>query len=93
MDLGWLARLVAQGPGETSGFPKDYLVRLGAGSLLALVLAFLVPIALVDDSSHYRRAWWIAWFWPIIMLLMLSGDALVVGFGAMKLKALLSPKV
>lgn len=84
-DLGWMIHSVLEGPGEVTQFPVSYVVKVALACTLALLLAFLVPIAMLDDSSHHPRAWWVAWLWPPIMALMLVTDIFAIGYAGMKL--------
>jgi hypothetical protein len=90
LDLYWIVRLVAHGPPMDEGLPKKWLGEVGGASFVALLLAFLLPISLLDDSSHYPRAWWVAWLWPVVMVLMLFADAIVIGYAVTKLMPLVS---
>lgn len=84
-DIGWLGRLAMHRPEAITQFPWMYVAKVGGTSLLAFLLSFAVPIALLDDSSHNHRAWWVAWLWPPIMVTMLATDVFVVGFAATRL--------
>ena len=86
--LGWLVSVALHGPGTVTELPRALLAKTAVAAALAVILAFLVPISLVDDSSHHRRAWWVAWLWPPVMVLMLVADVAVLGGVAVKLMPL-----
>lgn len=87
--LAWLVSVALHGPGPVTVLPQAFLAKTAIASALAVILAFLVPVSLVDDSSHHTRAWWVAWLWPPVMALMLAADAVVIGGVALKLLPLL----
>jgi len=85
VDLGWVVRLLTEGVGVVTQFPTVFVAKIAGGLFGAFLLAFIVPIAMLDDSSHNPRAWWVAWLWPPVMVLMLATDILVMGYAAGKL--------
>lgn len=56
-----------------------HAIKAGIGLLVAGLLTFAFPIALLDESSHAERKWWLAWLWPLAMIGMIAVDALAVG--------------
>lgn len=86
--LAWLVSAAMHGPGPVTELPKAFLAKAAVASALAVILAFLVPVSLLDDSSHHARAWWVAWLWPPVMVLMLAADVAVIGGVTMKLMPL-----
>ena len=69
--------------------PYGWFAMLGGASFAAVFLAFLVPISLVDESTHYKGAWWLAWLWPPVMALMVAAAVLVGGMSTVKALSLL----
>lgn len=88
--IGWLVHAAMHGPGPVTEFPKTFAIKMVVASAVAAVLAFLVPISLLDDSSHHANAWWVAWLWPPVMALMLVADLVAIGGAASKLMPLLA---
>jgi hypothetical protein len=89
-DLVWLALLAQHGVDVTDmAALKVYAVKTGAGLLAAGTLSFSLPIALLDESSHAARKWWIAWLWPPVLLSMLGTDCLIAAYVALPLMKLL----
>lgn len=88
--LGWLVHVALHGPGPVTELPKALLSKVFLASALAVTLSFIVPVSLLDDSSHHAGAWWIAWLWPPVMVLMLAADAFVIGGVTVKLMPLLT---
>lgn len=87
--LAWMASLVLSGPISTTTFPRLLAAKAAMAIGTVLALAFIVPLALLDDSSHHTRAWWVAWLWPPVMGLMLVADAIAIGAVATRLAPLL----
>ena len=88
--IGCLVHAAMHGPGPVTEFPKTFAIKMVVASAVAAVLAFLVPISLLDDSSHHANAWWVAWLWPPVMALMLVADLVAIGGAASKLMPLLA---
>lgn len=59
---------------------KPLILRMAGGLLLAGILTFSVPIAMLDESSHRGTRWWLAWLWPVVLVGMVAADAVVGGY-------------
>lgn len=99
--LLWMLDLAFLLYGARNGLPRDpelakevvfsYLSKAGVGLLVAGVLTFTVPLALVDESSHQRRTWWVAWLWPLVLVGMLLADLLIAGAALLPAVKVLKP--
>lgn len=95
LDLGFLLYSAKSGLPADPQLAKEavfpYLARAGVGLLAAGVLTFTVPLALVDESSHQRRTWWMAWLWPLVLAGMVLADLLVAGAALLPAVRVLKP--
>lgn len=95
IDLAWLGLMLYKGapavpPGAEgmARLPLTWLGKVAGACGLSVLLSFIVPIAMLDDSSHHTRGWWVAWLWPAVMALMLAADSLGVAAAYMRIKPL-----
>lgn len=85
--LGWLAHggLPAVTGSALKSALRHYLIKVGPPAILAGILTFALPLAVVDESSRSESRWWLAWLWPLVWIGMTVTDLLVIGYAVLPL--------